>query len=230
MPIHQQKKRRRRYAAPIGGVFVILAIIGVVTVIVASIRLTSRVLDNAAEKERFTEFIQPVAMFDPSPFEDPSNINMVELLRYGMWATLKSDKRSSYEFDDNVELIVPATDVDVAVARLFGPGIELEHQSFGDFEVMYVYEESENVYIVPIAAQLLVYTPVVEEIEKEGEFFNLTVGYIPPETAWNSNPQPDKYMIYTMRRVGDEYQIAKILDPPVDENLPLDGHQNQPLH
>lgn len=225
-----KKQRRRRFAAPIGGLFVILAAIGVVTVVISSIRLTASFLDNDREKKRFENIIRPVVMFNPVPFETPAAIDMMDLLRFSMWATLTGEKRSSYEAGDNTELIVPATDLDVAAARLFGSEVELVHQSFGDNETRYYYDEAEGVYNVPVAAQLYVYSPKVYEITKEGEFYNLYVGYIPPENAWTANyggdsgeAVPDKYMIYVMRREGDTYQIAKLQDPPQELIQALDG-------
>lgn len=230
MPIKNQKKHRRRYAAPIGGLFVVLALIGIVTVVISSIRLTNRVLDNTSEKERFAEIIRPVAMFDPPPFEDPAAISMEELLRYSMWAMLRSEKRSSYEYDDFSELVVPASDLDVACARLFGKDIQLLHRTFGDNDAKYIYDETEQVYNVPPAAQLYVYNPVVEEITKEGEYYRLIVGYVPPETAYDiGGAKPEKYMIYLMRQSGDSYLIAKVQDPPSVSSggAPLDGAAGQ---
>lgn len=211
---------KRRYAAPIGGIFLALAVIGVITVIVSSIRLTSSFLDNDHEKQMFADIIRPVVMFNPAPFENPEDIEMLELLRYSMWGTLTGDNRSKYEFDDNVELTVPASDLDSAAGRLFGPDIKLVHQSFGDFEVKYSYDETDEVYNVPVAAQLLVYSPEVEEITKDGDYYNLLVAYYPPESAWTQRTGrvPDKRMIYVMEKNDDIYRIAKVQDVPVTTN------------
>lgn len=218
----QAKKRRRRIAAPLGGLFVALAVIGVITVVVTSIRMTFSFLDNDSEKRRFEDIIRPVVMFNPGPFENPVDIEMPSLLRCAMWAALTSDKRSTYEYSDSIELIVPATDLDVAAARMFGPEVTLTHTTFGDYDITYSYIEEEGVYKFPTNA-LYVYSPRVMEITKDGEFYNLLVAYIPPADAWTSYSggdsteiQPDKYMIYVMRKSGDTYHIAKVQDPPTE--------------
>jgi hypothetical protein len=125
--------------------------------------------------------------------------------------------------DNTTSLVVPATDLDVAAARLFGPEVVLEHRTFGDFTSGYAYDEEENVYTVPTDSSLYVFSPLVYEITKEGEFFNLLVGYIPPSNAWTTDfgdtegePEPEKYMIYVMRQTDDTYQIAKVQDTPPD--------------
>lgn len=65
---------RRKYpaAAPIGGIFVVLALIGLITVVSFSIQATTRLLDNSKEKEQFQQVILPVLMFDPVPFTEPA--------------------------------------------------------------------------------------------------------------------------------------------------------------
>lgn len=225
-------KKRRKIAAPVGGVFLILAAIGIITVVVASIRLTTNFIDNDREKEMFTDLIRPVAMFNPVPFENPADIKMENLLQYSMWAALSSDKRDDY--NDNNELVVPASDLDVACAKLFGPDITLVHQRFGNYETMYYYDDKNEVYNVPITAQT-VYTPQVVDIEKAGEFLNLRVAYIPPVNVWTMNYvgkqgaiEPEKYMIFVMRKAGDSYQIAKVQDVPSETSVAMDVQGKAP--
>lgn len=216
-----RKNRKNRYAAPIGGIFVTLAVIGVITVIVASLRLTMRVLDTSAEKERLGEIIQPVLMFDPSPFESPQDIQMSNLLLYSMWATLTSDRAQNYSYSENAELMIPASDLDVAATGLFGSDIQLEHQTFTDYYSTYSYDRSKNTYFVPVTAQLFVYTPDVREITKEGDLYRLDVYYVPPNNAWNMIKTPDiattlseKHMYYFVSKNKNSYQIVKMQEPP----------------
>lgn len=225
--MQQQKHRnsRRRYTAPIGGIFVLLALIGVVTVIVASLRLTSRAFDNTGEKERFEEIILPVLIFDPVPFESPEDIEMQNLLLYSMWATLTSERARNYTYNENQEMMIPASDLDVAAANLFGGEIQLEHQTFSDYsDSTYAYDKDKNSYHIRVSAQLYVYTPDVREIAKEGDLYRLDVYYTPPGDAWNMtktkvnlSPFGEKHMYYYMRKGKDSYQLVKIADPPSAE-------------
>ena len=45
--------RRNKYAAPVGGIFIFLAIVGLVTIIFFCLRFTQAMLDDTGEKERF---------------------------------------------------------------------------------------------------------------------------------------------------------------------------------
>lgn len=218
----KRRNRKHRYAASVGGVFVLLTVVGIITVIVASLQLTAKVLDNSGEKERFSRIIQPVIMFDPVPFESPEDIPMQNLLLYSMWTALTSDRAANYTFGESQELVVPASDLDVAAATLFGNEIVLEHASFSDYDNAYTYDKETKSYTIRISAQFYVYTPDVREITKEGDLYCLDVYYVPPGNAWNMSPAGDKmspfvekHMLYYMRRGGDSYQLVKVLDPVI---------------
>lgn len=224
-----RKKRRRRYAAPVGGLFLVLALVGVIAVVIFSINLTSAVLDNSNEKEKLDRILRPVLMFNPVPFENPADIPPQQLLLYSMWANLSSEKFATYAYDENAELIVPASDLDVAAARMFGPDIKLEHHTFYDDQTTYYYDAERNIYTMPVSAQLYVYSPQVLEITREQkDIYNVLVAYIPPTNAWTADfsgnrgmPQPEKEMIYVVKKVGGSYQILALRDLPADNAAEL---------
>ena len=214
-------RRRKPYAATIGGVFVLLALVGAITVIGFCIRGTASILDNTKEKEAFEEVIMPVLMFDPVPYENASDLDPLFVLRSSVWAALL-EKKDSYIYDDMNRMTVPSTDVDVACARLFGPDIKLEHQSFETYTAAtYVYHEEGKAYLVPIEAETILYTPKVMDIKKKGNTYTLIVGYIPPGNSWilqdtpEGDPQPDKYMQYVLKEnENGTFRLVAIQDPP----------------
>lgn len=218
-----KRRRKHRYAVHIGGLFLALALLGVGTIVYMSMRLTSAVLDNSQEKLMFENMIRPVVMFNPPPFEKAEDIEMPSLLLYSMWATLMGEKRDTYQYGENGELIVPASDLDVAAAKLFGPDVKLVHQRFGELDTTYYYDEEMAVYNVPVVVQLYVYTPSVEEVTKNGDYLELNVGYIPSGISWKTDysggkgePAPEKHMIYVVQRYKDNYIIVKVQDSPED--------------
>ena len=222
-PMPQPRRRKNRRAAPLGALFLVLAVIGLATVGMLSINLTQQVLDNSKEKAKFERMLLPVLMFDPVPFESPAEADPLAILQYSLWSALYSDKRDSYVYSDNGLLMVPVSDVDVECAKLLGPDIKLEHKSFGDLNITYTLNTESNVYEIPIAAQVGYYTPKVEKISKKGDTYTLTVGYLPPGNAWTSDlsgtkyePTPDKYMLYVMKKVKGGYNLIAIRDLPTN--------------
>lgn len=217
--------RRNKYAAPVGGLWLVIGAIGVVAIIVFCIQFTMSMLDTSTEKQKFEKVILPVVMFDPVPFEKATDMDPLVLLQSSLWSTLLGEKRDSYAFDALGYLVVPASDVDVTCARLFGQEVKLEHQTFSDFgyETTYAYNETEKAYHIPVTGQTGLYTPSVEQVVKKGDVFILTVGYIPPANAWTqgkagetNGPKPDKRMLYELTKVKDHYQLTAIRDVPIE--------------
>lgn len=221
-----KKRRKRRYAAPIGGMFILFAVLGVLTVIYLSFRLTATVLDNTNQRQMFENIVRPVVMFNPTPFETPTDIENDDLLNFSMWATLLGEKKDTYTFGETQELIVPASDLNVAAATLFGPDVSLEHHSFDYFEMSYYYDTESSVYYVPVSVVFNVYTPQVETITRSGDFYELSVGFLSSGISWQTDfsggrgePVPEKYMNFIMERTKDGYRIAKVQDPVAVANI-----------
>jgi len=221
MATASRSHRRRKAAAPIGAIFILLAAIGLIAVLVFTVGLTKDFVDNKAQKTEFEEMIRPVLMFDPVPFEDPNDLEPVTLLQASMWSALLGEKRGSYQYDEMKQLVVPASDLDVNAAALFGSTVSLKHQTFGNYDTMFYFDRDTKTYRVPTAAQTGAYTPRIEKITQQGSEVLLMVGYIPPETLWTAEQaqredgeaQPDKYMVYVLEEndKGD-YFISAIRD------------------
>jgi len=230
----KNSRRRRRYAAPIGGVYLLLVIIGVIAVVVSSVNLTFRALDNTSTRQELEHFLLPLVMFDPAPFEHPSDISNANLLLYSTWSALTSDRRMSYTyetFEFGIQLRIPASDLNVAADRLFGPEVVLEHQTFDDFTTTYYFDEATQTYNIPVTTELFdIYTPSVESIERvSGDIYHVRVGYIPPAGAWSidfsgtlGQPDPEKHMIFVVRRLrGGGYNILALRDYDGNVSFPI---------
>ena len=172
-------------------------------------------------------------MFDTVPFDDPNEMGDLALLRSSIWASIIQHNQK-YSISDGNMVAVPQSDVDVACAKLFGPQVTLKHQAFEDYLSMYSYDEATKTYYVPVDATML-YTPQVEEITRNGDVFELTVGYLVPDNQWmqsikgeESTPTPSKYMIYALKKVDDHYQLVGIKDPPDGAVPGIPQINNQP--
>lgn len=210
--------RKNKFAAPVGGVFLLLMILGLIALTGFCIRFTKGMLDNTTEKQEFEKVLIPIVMFDPEPFDKPEDAAQESLLRWSLWSTILGEKRNSYQFDQLNYLTVPAADVDVTCASLFGTEIKLEHRTFEDFgsNMTYSYSPATKTYSIPVNEQSMRYTPSVRRVIKNGDIFTLEVDYIPPENAWTYGTdtlEPDKYMLYELKRDKNGYQILSIRIP-----------------
>ena len=156
-----KKNRRRKHAAALGAFVALFALIGLITTLTAGFNLVKSMIGHEREIARFEKLITPLVMFDPVPFDTVSEAGDVTLLQASMWQTLLNEDKSVYAFDQNGLLIIPASDIDVSAAKLFGTGIELNHQTFGDSEMTFMYDATSRTYRVPPRGYLGIYTPEV---------------------------------------------------------------------
>ena len=217
----EQHKSHRKFpmAVVVGAIVVVLALIGLLTVVSSCINLAGRLLDNSAEKEEFEQILFPVVMFDPGSIESPTDLDELVLLRSSIWAAFVSNMEK-YPLDSSNRITVAKSDVDVACAKLFGPDIQLEHQSFSDYMNTYFFDEERGAYLAPMDASSILYTPQVEEISHSGVIYTLRVGYMESGNEWlkslqgrDYEPTPDKYMIYTLKKVDDHFQLVSVAFP-----------------
>jgi len=214
-------RRKRKTLGTIGIVVFAMAVIGLITVAITSINMTGRILDNTKEKQKLEHFILPVIMFDPLTFDSPQNADPLMLLQSSVWSTLLSKNRDQFAKDDYGMIVLPATDVDVQAAKLFGPDVKLQHKSFGDYEISYIYDEEQKAYSIPVATQMAVYTPKILKISHKADLYTLEVGYIPPGNLWQTDaegntyePEPDKIMLVELKKVKGGYNIVALKDGP----------------
>lgn len=215
----RDKQRRLPRTVAVGAVVALLALIGLVTLLSGCVQLGRRLLDNSRQKEEFQQLLFPVVMFDPATIESPEELDQLVLLRSSIWSAYTSNMEK-YSLDSNNRIYLAKSDVDVAAAKLFGPEIQLEHQSFSDYFETYYYDEEKETYLAPLSSSSVLYTPQVEEIEKSGVIYTLTVGYLESGKEWLATlqgrdyvPSPAKYMIYTLKKVDDHYQLVSIQQP-----------------
>ena len=212
------RAKRSGKTAPIGGIFLALALVGLVAVVIWSVDFTKGFLDNSAEVERFEKFIAPVVMMDPVPFNRIENAEENLILQSSLWAALLGDNRANYTYDEMGMLLVPASDVEVAAHSLFGPYVTVTHRTFDDNDASYMYDPEIGAYRVPLVAKIA-YSPKVEELTKKGDAITLKVGYVAPGNVWSSQqqtetgePVPDKFMLYELLKGENGYYIGAVKD------------------
>lgn len=196
------------------------ALVGVIAVVVSSIRLTGNILDNTGQQEKLERYLQPVVMFNPVPFDNVEDADPLVILQSAIWYTIINEPEEKQTFDDYGMRVLKVSDVDVSGAELFGSSLKLQHQSFGDFDISYIYEEEEQVYKIPVTAMMASYKAQVITMERTADGYEVIVGYVPTSNDWmvdlqgnTYEAQPDKYMKYILKREKNQYYIASIQNP-----------------
>ena len=213
------KTKKEIWTAVLGSVILLLAAVGAVFLVSTAVRAVENALNNSSEQEEMENTLLPVLMFDPAPFDSLETADPLMLLQSSIWSAVLSDTSGKYTIELGQSLNVAETDVDAAAIWLFGPDVKLNHQTFGELDLSYYYNESGHAYSIPLYTQVGVYVPRIESIQKgeESDTFAVTVGYVAPGNGVTvsldiSNNEPDKYMIYDMKynRERKYYYITAI--------------------
>lgn len=217
-----KKRKKNKLAFPVGVIAIILAIIGLVTVVRFSVDTVQNLTDKTAEKKEYEEMLKPVVMFDPDPFDDLTQADVSQLLNSAVWALLMSEDGADkypYSEGETIGIIVPQADIEKYFVSLFGTEIDIAsmHSSIDMSDYDITYDAALKSYILPITGVESAYTPKVYEIEEQGSSLILSVGYI-GNSAWvqvadgeYTAPEPDKYMKITLReRSGGMMYVSSI--------------------
>ena len=214
MPKHNNEAFKRRMNYIIGLIVTILAIIGLVSVVTFSIDKIKAFADNTQQKNEFAQFLYPIVICDPAPFDQTIKLRNDTIVTAAIWDIILYEDKTKYtaEFD---YIIVPEVDVEVHVAKLFGNGLTITHDSIINNDVQFYYKEEIKSYRIPSNPKYFSYSPVIVDIERVGERYTLTVGYIAPTPAWLSltgdyTPTPEKYVEYVVSMRGSEYTLVAI--------------------
>ena len=178
-----RRRRKNKAALPIGIIVIVLAVIGLVTVITSAVGFIKANRDDAAEKAKYEEWLKPVVMFDPDTFDDINMADKSQLLYSAVWALLQDENGMSkypYSQGETIGILVPQADIEKAFISLYGNEIDIAslHSSIDMSGYDITYDAAQKSYILPITGVEAAYTPQVISIEKQGTSTILNVGYI----------------------------------------------------
>ena len=215
------KSGKNKFAVPIGIIAIVLAVVGLVSVIRFAVDSIGKLGDDSEEKLKYEKMLIPVVMFDPDPFDDLTQADVSQLLNSAVWSLLMSEEgteKYSYSEGEVFGIIVPQEDIEKHFVNLFGTEIDIAamHGSIDMSAYDITYDAALKSYILPVTGVESAYTPKVYEIEKQGSSVILSVGYI-GNKAWVqfdgdeiTAPEPDKYMTITLRERDGGMYVSSI--------------------
>ncbi len=214
----KKRKRRVKYAAPLGFLVLFFACIGVIATIVSGMQAVLRWTDDTPLREELYAFLDPVMQFCPSDFTDAADPTQDTLLLSAVYRLNEAErirqlqeKDNEYQYpldDSQLRMKIPQATVEASFAALFGDA-KLIHRTVGDVE----YKEDEGVYYVPVRMDTSGYTPVLGSVKRSGDTYTVQVAYvlnddvqyddrgqqIPPTVAMGKYSQ-----LYTVKRGEDD--------------------------
>ena len=212
------KRKANPLAIPIGIITLILAVVGLITVVKSASTLVKDKAIKAEEKQKYEKMLTPVVMFDPDPFDDLTKADKSQLLYSAIWSLLRDEEGISRYSIEQGGIKVPQADVEKAFIALYGKELNIAsiHSTTDMANYDIVYDSALQSYIIPITGVEGAYIPEVTAIKKQGSSIILDVGYI-GQKAWadvknegQEAPQYEKFMKITLRKGDGEMYIASI--------------------
>mgnify|MGYP000095759258 FL=1 len=133
----------------------------------------------------YDDFIWPVVMQDPLPFDEKTPPESLAVIRASIWNCATDNKNNENKFDENGMLVLSEDEVENNAKKLFGENISLgNRENFnGSF---YKYIPSKKEFIVAPISGTDGYLPhTLKAFERNGDVF-LNVGYVSPKNQFNS--------------------------------------------
>lgn len=183
-PVRIKRRRRIRYAAPLGFLVLLFALIGVISVIVTAIGWIVKANDDTALREELYTFLDPVMQFCPSEFEsvdtteDTDPLLLAAVYRVSEAERIRQlrerDEECAYPIEETqYRMIVPQTTIYDSYQYLFGKA-EPTHRTIGDVE----YKADNSCYYVPMSINTSGYTPVLGKITHKNDRYTVQVAYV----------------------------------------------------
>ena len=210
----EQIRNSRRLARQIlGAIALLLALIGLFTVLGWVVSALRTALDDSGRRASYADRLYGMVMLDPLPFDDVSTVDPGVFKQAAIWGTVYEIQKNGgsldqYERDpDTGSAMIPKLEIDTYISNLLGPDYPITDGSFSTDEFVYQYNEEKQCYLVPVTSSVAQYTPEVEKISASGGKMYVTVGYIPTtsnsasgELSLTAPTDPVKYMDYVFTR------------------------------
>ena len=182
--VRVKRHRRIRYAAPLGFLVLLFALIGVISVVITAIGWIVQANDDTALREELYTFLDPVMQFCPSEFdsvdvtEDADPLLLAAVYRVSEAERIRQlrerDEECAYPVEETqYRMIVPQTTIEESYRYLFGEAA-LTHRTIGDVE----YKTENNCYYVPMTINTSGYKPVLGKITHKKDVYTVQVAYV----------------------------------------------------
>lgn len=182
---HGKRRGKYAYAAPLGMLISLLAIVGIVAVVFTGISAIQNATDAAELKEEFYYFLEPVLAYNPEPFENIQETEQDAFLSAAAYRVslaeqvrmlVEADESCRYAVDDQGRIAVPLAELEASYNALFGPASPLTHRSLEDDGL--TFSNADNCYYVPFQSLSTGYVPVVDSVKHRGNTYTVRVGFV----------------------------------------------------
>ena len=216
----RNKRTRRRISAFIGAVALLFALMILFSAVKTVVSGFNSIGSTSEKKTEYTEFISPVVVNDPMPFESVEKADNNMLLKSSIWQALrKLDETEGYEHvsDATNKIVLPAENVEDAAKELFGNDVKLNMNVLSEYDgsALYYYDSIYKTFHITRSG-ITGPSAVITKIAQKSDYISLVVGYVQPEemsltSSESSETECYKFMEYVLALNSDgSYYISSI--------------------
>ena len=211
-PIVRKSFKRNSYLA-IGVVVSVLALIGFVSSVLFVKGIAEGIANNTKQKEEFKSIVYPLVIIDSPEFDDITQLSPDSVINAAIWDILLHGDISKYE-ESYENITIPQADVELHATKLFGKNLTFKHRDVGDVSLTFYYNSETKSYTVPVTPEFFSYSPVIRNVAKNGDTYDVAVGYLAPAPSWVEERDkelatlPEKYVIVKLKKEDDGYIVV----------------------
>ena len=227
------RRGQRRFAAWIGLIVILLALVGVATVGVLSVKLIQKAADHSDLMIELRDLASPLVEYQPAAFDAPENADDTVLLQAAIFRVTEAErirqlkeKTDAYNYatDDYGRLILPVEEINASFKTLFGESITPKHQTLGEeggVAYTFEYDKANACYYVPFSVSSSLYTVSADAIKLHGNEARVRINFALtsdlPVDDYGNTMEPDSSTIdhsqwFVFREVGDGWIITAVED------------------
>ena len=211
-PIIRKSFKRNSYLA-IGVVVSVLALIGFVSSVLFVKGIAEGIANNTKQKEEFKSIVYPLVIIDSPEFDDINQLSPDSVINAAIWDILLHGDISKYE-ESYENITIPQADVELHATKLFGKNLTFKHRDVGDISLTFYYNSETKSYTVPVTPEFFSYSPVIRNVSKSGDTYDVAVGYLAPAPSCVEERDkelatlPEKYVIVKLKKEDNGYIVV----------------------
>lgn len=166
--------------------------------------------DNTDE---IKQVIYPAVAVDVDDFDDVSQLSSEQLVNVAVWEVVINGDMNIFKDDDTGEIILPQSQMEYIIEKLFGSDCEFEDVTSGVDDTVILYDPSVKGYIIPNDTDIYSYVPEIADISQaETDTYSVLVDYYRDTPSWTnmSSEQPVKRKMYTIKKTDEYYNIISV--------------------
>ena len=222
----RNKRTRRRISAFIGAVALLFAVMILFSAVKTVVSGFNNIGSTSEKKTEYTEFISPVVVNDPMPFESIEKADNNMLLQSSIWQALRElDETEGYEHvsDATNKIVLPAENVEKAAKELFGRNVQLNMNVLNEYDgsALYYYDNIYNTFHITRSG-ITGPSAVITKIAQKSDYISLVVGYVQQEemsltSSESTEVECYKFMEYVLALNSDGSYYIKSIRNYVEE-------------